>query len=518
MSTVIAQPATTVNIVSKVTTVANELQRVLFIGQKTSAGTATAGALESSIQNDNSWDTLFGIDSQLAAMIRSARLINDKSQFDAIPLDDNGSGVDATGTITVVGTATEAGSFTVTIGSQQNYTVTVAVSDTDTETTVAASIVAAVNTDLTTPVDAANVAGVVTFTSINAGTYGNSFGIEVIGSVAGITNTIVAMASGAVDPVLTGVFDVVGDVRYQTVIWPYADDTSVLRTFLDARFNVNNDVLDGVGVTSKTDTLSNLQSTYTALNSQSLVVIGDKLVTESLYKGGPSVFEIPAVKAAQLGSIRALRLTEGASIADLLSGAVGFDSFGGPALASRPYFNTPFDLIPVSKQARGFTKAETETLLTAGVSVMGNNRAANTIIVGEVVTTYKTDNAGNPDVAFKFLNFVDTSSGSREFFVNNLNARFAQSRLTDGDLTPGRPGANAGLILATLTEFYSTLSGSAFALTIAGELARNTFLTNTSVILDLPNGTATILMNAVPLQSQLRTINATMTIQFSANG
>lgn len=516
--TTIAQPATTVNIVSAVTTVANEAQKVLFVGQKTAAGTATAGALISSIQNDNSWDTLFGIDSMLAAMIRNARLLNDKSQFDAIALDDNGSGVDATGTITVVGTATAAGSFTVTIGSQQNHTVTVAVADTDTETTVAASIATAVNADTKMPVDAGSAIGVVTFTAINAGTYGNSLGIEVVGSVAGITNTIVAMASGATDPVLTGVFDIIGDTRYQGIVWPYADDTTVVRTFLDARFNVDNDVLDGVAFTSKTDTLANLQSTYSVLNSQSLVAIGDEVTNETLLKGAPSVFEIPVVKASEFASIRALRLTVGASIAQFLAGEAGLDSFGGPALASRPYFNTPFPNIPVSGQGRGFTKAEVETLLTDGVAVMGNNRAANTIIMGETVTTYKTDTAGNPDQSFKFLNFVDTSSGAREFFVNNLNARFAQSRLTEGDLVPGRPMANAQLILATLTEFYATLSGPEFALTQAGETARNTFIQNTTVTLDLATGLVTVLMNAVPLVTQLRTINATMRIAFSANG
>ena len=36
---------------------------------------------------------------------------------------------------------------------------------------------------------------------------------------------------------------------------------------------------------------------------------------------------------------------------------------------------------------------------------MGNNLARNSIITGEVVTTYKTDAASNPDLSFKFLLF-----------------------------------------------------------------------------------------------------------------
>lgn len=515
--TSIDQPSTTVNITSAVTQVANASQKLLFIGQKTAAGTATAGALVSGIQNDNSWDGLFGVNSMISAMIRSARKLNEQSQFDAIALDDNGVNK-ASGTITVVGTALGPGSFTVTVGSQQNHTVVVTVAIDEDQDDVAGSIVNAVNADARMPVLASNVAGVVTFTAINSGTYGNSLGLEVVGSVEGITNTVVGMTGGSTDPLLTTVFDVVGDTRYQGIVWPYADDTTVVREFLDARFNVDNDVLDGVAFTSKTDTLANLLSTYGALNSQSLLVIGDELTNETLLKGAPSVFEIPAVKASEFASIRALRLTEGASIAQFLAGEAGLDSFGGPALASRPYFNTPFPNIPVSVTARGFTKTGIELLFDDGVSVMGNNRAANSIIMGEAVTTYKTDTAGNPDQSFKFLNFVDTASGAREFFVNNLNARFAQSRLTNGDLVPGRPMANEQLILSTLTEFYSTLAGAQFSLTQAGEAARRTFISNTTVVLDLSLGLATILMNSVPLVSQLRTLNATMRITFSANG
>ena len=58
--TIVSQPDISLNIVPAVTTVANTEQKVLFIGQKTAAGTATAGTLVTDIQNDNSWDTLFG--------------------------------------------------------------------------------------------------------------------------------------------------------------------------------------------------------------------------------------------------------------------------------------------------------------------------------------------------------------------------------------------------------------------------------------------------------------------------
>ena len=221
-----SNPNVTVNIVSALTTVANQPQKVLFVGQKLAGGTSTAGELIENIQNDNSWDTLFGADSQLAAMIRSARLLNQKTQFDAISLDDHGSAVKATGTIAITGPSTEAGSFTVALGSQQNNKVTIAVASGDSATAIGDTIVTAITAALNMPVTAVNVTGTVTFTAENGGTYGNTLGMEVVGEVAGIGFTLVAMGgviAGSVDPVLTTVFDVVGDTRYQGVVWPWAD-------------------------------------------------------------------------------------------------------------------------------------------------------------------------------------------------------------------------------------------------------------------------------------------------------
>ena len=521
--TQISQPTVNVNIVSAVTEVPNDEQRVLFVGQMTSAGSAAGGSLITNIQDDNSWDPLFGPSSMLADMIRNARVLNKVSRFDAIPLDDVGT-VKATITMTVLGTSTSAGSFVISIGSKQNHTVTVAIDTAQDPTAIALAMVAAINGDLTMPFTALSAAGVVTLTADNAGTYGNEMGVQITGTVEGVTSvTLAAGTTGAVDPTLTSVLDVIGDIRYQTIVWPYSstspDQLNPLITLLDGRFNSSIDVLDGVGITAAIGSSGTLETNYSSLNSQSLVIIGDSSSTVATeYFKVPSVFEIPAVKAAQIGAIRAIRRTEGASIADFLSGEAGLDSFGSPALSSRPYFNTPISTIPISTTTPGYSQSEVESLIDDGISVIGNNSTLTSIIMGEIVTTYKTDAASNLDISFKYLNYVDTSSAVREYFTNNLKARFAQTRLTDGDLVPGRPMANAQLILSTLMEFYNTLSGPDFALTQAGETARNTFISNTTVSVNVAQGSVTILMGAVPLVTQLRTINATMTISFSSAG
>jgi len=516
--TTILQPKTTVNIVNASQAVTNTGQKILFVGQMTTSGSATNGALIQSIANGGAEDALFGRDSMLATLIRANKVRNQSIQIDVIALDDNGAGVAATGTITVVGTASEAGTLTVIVGSEKNHKFSVAVANTNNETTVAAAIVAAVNADLDVPVTASNVSGVVTFTAINAGTYGNSIGIEVRGSVAGITSTdVVGMASGATDPTLTGVFDVIGENRYQAIVWPYPDALTELTGLLDPRFNADGKVLDGVGFTAKADSVANLKTLGAAPNSQSLVIFGDKLESETNYKG-PSIVEIPMVKAAQFAGFRALRLdTSAVSVADLVITTNGpLDSFGGPALASKPFFNMPFaDLLPI-KVGRGFDDSEIEDLKNNGISVIGNNPPANLVIAGEVVTTYLNDSAGNPDVTFGFLSYVDTTTQAREYRYNNYRARFAQSRLTEGDVIKGRDMANELVIRSFSKRLYQDLSGSNFVLFESGEDALNFFNDNLVISIDKALGKVTI-QSTDPIVTQLRELAITSKVAFSIN-
>lgn len=517
MGSVILQPKVQVNIVPATTDVSNVPQRILFIGQKTAGGSAVAGELQENILNDNSEDTLFGQNSMLAGMIRAAKALNQVTQMDAIALDDNGAGVAATGTIVVSGTATEAGTLTVRVGSYGNHTYSIAVADTDTATAIGDAIAAAITADADAPFSAANVTGTVTITADNSGTLGNDIGIAVEGTVGGVATTVTAMTGGATDPTLTGVFDVVGNKRYQTIVWPYAADTSEVRSFLDARFNDDNRVLDGVAITAIHDSLANHLSTLGALNSQSLVMITDKTESEDDYKG-PAMLELSPVKSAQFAAIRAIRLTDGASISRFVITTNGpLDSFGGPALASKPYFNTAFPDLPLVPTRFGWNNTEIEQLHTAGGTVLGINVAGNAALAGEVPTTYKTDTAGNPDVSFKYLNYVDTASNSREYFYNNLKARFAQSRLTEGDVIKGRDMANDLTISAYCEKLYQDLAGVDYVLLQAGDDALKFFKDNISVTLDLATGRATVQMT-VPLVTQLREILATMKIAFSTEG
>lgn len=513
MTTIVREPVVTIQLQSSSQSVGNKPQRVLLVGQKTT-GSAAAGALTTDIQNDKTeWASMFGARSMLYQMISNVRRYNKVTRVDAIVLADNGS-TKAAGTITVVGTATEDGTLTVYVGSKNDYAFEVVVNETDNSTTIAAAIVTAINANDNVPVVASNLAGVVTLTAENAGTVGNQIGIELEGSVAGVSSFTItaAMTGGATDPSFTGIFDLIEDQRYQTVIWPYTDSITPIKSELDTRFNATNNILDGVAIIGYTDTYANLITATAALNSNSLNLLLDEAISRDTLKG-PSIMEIPYCRAAQMGAVRALRLTEDAAIGRFVITRSGsLDLFGGMALASLPYFNTPMPDLPVQAIGDGFTATEQANLLASGGSIIGTNIPGNAVLLGTQVTTYKTDVAGNDDVTWKYLNYVDTSSVAREYFFNNLKARFSQSRLTQGAVIPGRSMANAATIEAYCGKLYGELANQ--AILQAGNDAQKYFTDNLTVTLDLSTGLVTV-TGKLPIVTQLRTINVTFQVSFT---
>lgn len=512
MTTEINFPAVNVPIIGAANAVENSDQKVLFVGQKLGSGSAPVGLTQNLPVAQSDINSLFGRGSMLQAMLNDARLENSVCQFDAIVAADGGGATAASATITFTGTATENGEVEIIIGSERKNSLTVGVADTSSETDAAVAVVAAITADEDSLVTASNVAGVVTITSKNLGAIYNSIGVNAISNTAGISVAVTAMSGGTVNPDLSSVLDAIGDTRYQTIIWGYDTDIDTLKDFLDARFNAADEVLDGIGLIAKEDTYANLLTLGDSYNSQSLCIMGIERNGGTTYA---DIFETPWSKISQFGAIRALRRQPDASIASYVISRNGaLDSIGGPALSSKPYANTPLRLLPIVETNRGFDKLEIEDLKDSGIFVIGNNRASNGVIVGEVVTTYKTDTAGIPDDTYKFLNYVDTASTGREYISNNLEAAYAQTRLTDGELVGGRDMTNAEDIEAFITGLYQDLTGADYVVARGGEANLQFFKTNINVTVDLLSGTVTAPFS-LPIVTQLRRINAPMTLVFN---
>jgi len=506
----ISEPNVTLSIIPASQLAGVQEQKVLIVGQMLAGGTAVSGDLLTDFANDGSEDTLFGRRSHIAGMIRAFKRENKVSRLDVIPLDDDGAAVQGTSVFTITGPATENGELVFSVGSEKDHKYTIDVLDGDTATDIGDALEAAITADLDAPFTAANVAGVVTVTAENGGTLCNSWDIRTSGSVAGVAVVLTGWTGGATDPSLTTLLDPIANIRYQTVVWPSSWDVTVIEDELNSRFNTTNDVKDGVAIQTIKGTLASLKAAVASLNSQSLDINGNKTVNVTA-RIGTAVAEMPDKISAELGAIRALRLTQDALLTGYQTTVATSDQYGGIAIASLPYFNTSLPNLPVALAEDFFTAEELDELRDNAVSVVGPNRAFNGTIFGEQVTTYLTDVAGNPDTSYKFLNTVDTASVIREFFFENFKRRYAQTRLTTGDLISGRDMVNEPAFRAFCNELYDELADE--ALVQAGSVAKKDFNDNLSIVLDIATGKITVNM-APLLVTQLRVILGTIQINF----
>ena len=487
----ISLPRVTYTNVPAQVAISNAPQRVLLVGYQQAAG-GQAGQLVSNISNDNSHRAAFGR-SMLTQMIDAYKEHNQETVVDVIPLAPP-SGTQAVYTLTVTGTATDAGEIEINPESARNR-VRVSVASGSTATQIAAAIQAAYAAKMTSGLLDAAVDdtddNIVNLTAVSAGDFANDIGMKLTVNVAGVTVALAqeTQGGGAVDT--TGVLDVIGNQRYQTIVWPFPDDLDEVINLLDSRFNVENDVLDGVSISVHLDTLANNLSHVNPLNSESHVCIANALISEPARTGG-GILENPWVIGSAFGALRALRLTEDALLTQYLTTVAARDQFGGPALASLPYFNTSLPLFKVMETGLGYTDQEVQQLNAAGAMVIGNNQARNGVIIGEAITSYKTDVAGNPDPTFHFLNSVDQASVAREYMYNNTKKRFAQSRLTKGAVIDGRDMANEQVIRSFLVGLYGDLAGPDFVIVQDGPEFIQFFKDNLKVELDLVNGKVTV--------------------------
>lgn len=485
-----------------------------------SGGSATSGALNTDVHllTRAQVRALVGEDEAYHRINSWFRGVNkDNSvvipKLDVIALDPNGSGVAATAEVAFSGTATADGSFTVTAVDSEQFSVTVAVTTGDTATEIAAAVDAAFDALDYVPFTASNATGTLTLTADDVGSIGNTYGIKISGSAAGVTATLTGWASGANDPTFTGVFDVIDDIRYTGISWPegWTSSLSVPADYFEARFNASNIILDGVVFHGYSDTVANAKSKVASLNNQSLVLAGNNKLDTATHKG-PAILQPADWVLAYFMGVRDKRLSTGSQIADLIVAQnAPADATGGPALASLPYFNTPLLDAPVVSPADLYSGTEQKELEDAGFTSFGVNRALNTMIMGPVVTTKTTDAAGNSNPSFLYLNYVDTGSVCREIFFNVFKANYAQSRLTQGDLVPGRSIENENSIRADLLDTYKVLADA--VLVQAGQAAVKYFSDNTTIAIDLATGTVTI-NGPLPIVTQLREVNNNLVLDF----
>ena len=211
-------------------------KRVLLVGQRLSTGLVATG-VPFRIFDAADAESAAGVGSQLAEMAHVAKQANRYVEMWGIGLDDNASGVAATGTITITGTVTADGTIALYVGpywvgSTLRGRYLVSVSSGDSVSTIATAIAAAINADPYRCVSASAALGVVTLTARQDGTAGNS--IKVAHSLVageklptGCAVAIVAMASGATDSAVSAAISAMGDAHTTHLAHPFTDSTNL---------------------------------------------------------------------------------------------------------------------------------------------------------------------------------------------------------------------------------------------------------------------------------------------------
>ena len=219
-------------------------QILSLVGQYDPAKTVT-DYIPKLLSNADQAASLYGLGSMLhLEAIKAFKAIGTSGiPIYAHPLGDDGSGIAATGTITVTGSATSSGVLFIYLSGQK---ITVAVASGDADTAIAIAIDAAITAALNVPVTSSVATTVVTLTSKWKGETANEITIvpnlggdaEIAQNPTGPVIGIVDMASGAVNPDTTSIFTNMGNTWFTRLVFPYRDSTNldVLEDAGDTRF------------------------------------------------------------------------------------------------------------------------------------------------------------------------------------------------------------------------------------------------------------------------------------------
>lgn len=172
-----------------------------------------------------------GQGSMLAAMYAAWRKVDPIGEIWCLPLE-KGAGSAAVGTVTLTGTATEAGVLNLYIGGVRVQSVVVSAAS---PTIAAAALAVKINATPDLPVKAVAAAGVVTLTCKWSGDSGNDLSLQLnrLGksngeqTPAGMTAVVAVMATGVGTPDPLDAVAALGDEPFEFICMPWSDATSL---------------------------------------------------------------------------------------------------------------------------------------------------------------------------------------------------------------------------------------------------------------------------------------------------
>lgn len=421
--------------------------RAVIIAQITSSGVATPNIPIIS-QGVNDAITQGGPGSMLALMVSAYRAADSFGELWLLPVADNGAGTAATGNIAFTSAATQNGTLNLYIGGV--YT-PMAISSSQTTAQIATALAALINANTNLPVTAA-VDGTntfqVDFTAKNKGLNGNFIDVRTnyAGAAggqsdpAGLAYTITQLSGGTANPILTTALANLSTQKYDVVISPYTDSTSL--TAVTAYLNDQtgtwswDEQFYGHAFMAARGTFGSLVTLGNGMNDQHSSILG--------FFDSPTP---PFVVAADFGATCAVSLR--ADPATPLH-TLALSTMLPPPLASR------------------FPATERNTLLFDGISTFTVDDSGLCRLEG-TITTYQKNAFNQPDNSYLQINTMFNLASVLQQLAAVVTSQFARVKLA-ADGTKFADGSNIvtpSTIKASLVaqyqemEFNGQVQGSA---------------------------------------------------------
>lgn len=395
------------------------VHKVLVLGQRLASGAVQTG-IPTRVFSIADAERDFGRGSQLTAMLAAFINANRWVDVTAVAVDDDGAGTAATGTITVAGPASAAGTLALYVGGKR---VAVAVASAGSANSIATALAAAINADTTLPVTAVAAAAEITLTARHKGTIGNQIDLRANYAQGdlypnGVALTIVAMSGGAGNPDVADALAALGDVHYATLVLPFADPVTLdaVEADLDGRWGPMQQ-REAVAFAGIPGTFSDMTTLGESRNDQLLVVMGAGKSPTPAY-----------IWAAVTAAVDA-----------------------GEADPARPRQTLALPgVLPPAVQDR-LAQPERNLLLYSGVSTYVVD-AGGDVRVERLITTYRESANGTPDESYLDIETVRTLGYMRAAFRSRIALTFPRHKLADDDtnFAPGQAIATPKLIKVEL--------------------------------------------------------------------
>lgn len=399
--------------------------RLLLVGQKLSGGAAPPNIPV--LATDSSISTLAGTNSMLEQMYRTARNNAPAQEIWILPLSDDGSGVAATGKITVAAPSiTQAQALSVYI---EGVRVRIPVQTTDTRATIATALAAAINNSslglsVTAAVNGTNNYEV-DLTARHKGVQGNTIAIDIgkisdEGPLGAALLTIAAMANGAADPDLTTAFSNLGDDEFDWIVGPYGTsaalgDASDLLNDISGRWSWAKQIY-GHYIGTSAETVANLSTLGSGRNDQHATIFPVRK------------FRSPSWRvAAAIGAITASHLQAPGSSAEI----------------SRPL--RTLELVGIAgplSVSDHMVLSEKQTLLYDGISTYYVTRDGK-VRIERMITTYQSNVSGDADATYLDVNTMAQSMYGIRYIRQKLTNVHGRKALADSN-----PSNNPGIVTA----------------------------------------------------------------------